>query len=149
MYSVKKIDINTLNVNSLKEALEKCYPRKYMKNFNLNGKKRINNMPLDLNDEFMLNLSIKVGLGEKLYPIVDTEIPEDDEKKRKIYMQVKKECLSYLKIAIEIMIYFFEKEKKNIVYNLIKIIDFSEEQTDDVENQIYYYLKLMGKGIFK
>jgi len=147
LYSVKKIDINTLNVSSLKETLEKCYPRKYMKNFNLNGKKRINNMPLDLNDEFMLNLSIKVGLGEKLYPIVDTEIPEDDEKKRKIYIQVKKECLSYLKIATEIMIYFFEKEKKNIVYNLIKIIDFSEEQTDDVENQIYYYLKLMGKDI--
>jgi len=86
--SVKKIDINTLNANSLKEALEKCYPKKYLENLNLKGK---NNIPLDLNNEFMLNLSIKVGLGEKLYPIVDTEVPEDDEKKEKyIYTSQKK-----------------------------------------------------------
>ena len=112
--SIKQIDINTLNVNSLKEALEKCYPRKYMENFKLNEKKRINNVPLDLNDEYMLNLSIKVRLGEKLYPIVDTKVPEDDEKKRKMLMEVKKECLSYLKIVAEIMIFFFFKKKKKI-----------------------------------
>ena len=110
--SVKQIDINTLNVNSLKEALEKCYPRKYMEYFKLNGNKRINNIPLDLNDEFMFNLSIKVLLGEKVYPLADTKVPEDDEKKRKIYMEVKKECLSYLKIVVEIMIYFLKKKKK-------------------------------------
>ena len=144
--SVKQIDINTLNVNSLKDALEKCYPRKYMEYYKLNGNKRINNIPLDLNDEFMFNFSIKVLLGEKLYSIADTKVPEDDEKNRKIYMEIKKECLSYLKIVVEIMIYFFKKEKK-IVYNLLNIIDFSEEKTDDIDNQIYYYLKIMGKDI--
>jgi len=69
------------------------------------------------------------------------------KKKKNIYIQVKKNCLSYLNIDIEIMIYFFEKEQKYIVYNLIKIIDFSEEYIDDIENQIYYYLKLMLKDI--
>ena len=35
----------------------------------------------------------------------------------------------------------------DLVYNLLNIIDFSEEKTDDIDNQIYYYLKIMGKDI--
>ena len=125
--SIKEIDITNLDTSSLKSALKKNIPRKFLKNFNINGKIKVNNIPLDLNNEDMFYLSIKLILGERLYPIVDTKIEENDEFKI-AKIDIQRECLSYIKVLNEIFIYYLDKEEKETVYKLLTIIDFNERQ---------------------
>ena len=52
----------------------------------------------------MLNLSIKVRLGEKLYSIAETKSLEDKKKKKKMFILSR---------------FIFLKNKKNIFFNLL------------------------------
>ena len=142
--SIKEIDITNLDTSSLKSALKKNIPRKFLKNFNINGKIKVNNIPLDLNNEDMFYLSIKLILGERLYPIVDTKIEENDEFKI-AKIDIQRECLSYIKVLNEIFIYYLDKEEKETVYKLLTIIDFNERQNEMTRSRISYYLDKIGK----
>ena len=143
--SIKDIDVESLNIESLKNSLEKNIPRDQLKKYNLKSKKTIHNMPLDIKEENLLYLAIKLYLGERLYPIIDNKINED--KYKDIYTQIKKECLSYIKVISEIMLFYIEKNKNEQVYNLISIIEFNEEINNETSSKIAYYLKQINKDI--
>ena len=123
--SIKDIDADNLNTESLKNSLEKNIPRDELKKYSLKNENSINNIPLDIEEENLLYLIIKLDLGEKLYPIIDNTINEDD-KSKDFYIENKKECLIYIKVIAEILLYYIEKMNVNkliiyVVYlNLMK-----------------------------
>jgi len=143
--SIEDIKVDNLNIESLKISLEKNIPRDQLKKYNLEREKTINNMPFDIKKENLLYLAIKLLLGEKLYPIIDNKINEDEYKE--IYTQNKKECLSYIKVISEIMLYYIENNKNEQVYNLINIIEFNEEINNETSSKIVYYLNHINKDI--
>ena len=145
LYSIKDIDINKLDTNSLEKALEQYITRKFVEELSINGKNKINNIPLDINNEHMLYLSIKLELDKRLYLIVDFKIDEKD-KNKDIKIEVKKECLSNIKVLSEIFLYYFDKGDNETIYKILSIIDFNEKQTDRKLSRISYYLEQIGKN---
>ena len=143
--SIKDINVESLNIESLKNSLEKNIPRDQLKKYNLKNKKSIQNMPFDIKEENLLYLAIKLYLGERLYPIIDNKINED--KYKNIYTQIKKDCLSYIKVISEIMLFYIEKNKNEQVYKLISTIEFNEEINNETSSKIAYYLKQINKDI--
>ena len=144
LYSIKDIEINKLDTSSLKKALKKYIPRNLVTNLSINGKNKVNNMPLDLNNENMFYLTIKLLLGERLYPIIDAKIGKNDEFKNE-KIKIKKKCLSYIKVLNGIFIYYLDKEEKETIYKLLTIIDFNERQNAMTRSRISYYLDQIGK----
>ena len=144
--SIKDIDVDNLNIESLKNSLEKNIPRDEIKKYSLERENTINNMPFDIEEENLLYLIIKLDLGEKLYPIIDNIIKEKDEFKN-IYIEIKKECLAYIKVISEIILYYIENNKNEQAYNLLSIIKFNEEINEETNSKIAYYLKQINKDI--
>ena len=142
--SIKDIDINKLDISSLKNALEKYITRTFVKNFSTDENNKVNNIPLDINNEDMFYLSIRLKLGEKLYPIIDFKIDEKDEYKN-YKIKKRRECLSYIKVLNEIFIYYLDKEDKDTLYKLINIIDFNEGTTNMAISRVSYYLDQIGE----
>ena len=145
--SVKDINIELLNIEPLKKSLTYYYPREDMQNFELNSKIKINNMPFNLNDEHMFFLSLKVELGEKLYPIIDFEI--DENNKNETQITIYKNCLSYVKILTKIIIYFLENNQKELIYTLLSIVNFNDVQSPNTDMRLVYYLNLMKEDLYK
>ena len=81
-----------------------------------------------------------MDLGEKLYPIVNNTIDNND-KCRNLFIDIKKECLAYVRILAEIILYYIKNNKNEQVYRLLSIIKFNEEITEETTSKIAYYLK--------
>ena len=145
--SVKDIKIEPLNIDSLKNSLTSCYPREDMQNYEPSSKIKVNNMPFNIDDEHMYFLSIKVCLGTKLYNIIDAKL--DEIKENPIQKEVYKNCICYLKILSKIFIYFIENNEKQLLYNLLSIINFNDEQDLNTDTRLLYYLKLMNEDLNK
>ena len=143
--SIKDIDPDNLNSESLKNSLEKNIPRDEIKTFSLERENTINNIPIDIEEENLLFLIIKLNLGQKLYPIIDNTI--DNNEFKNIYIEMKKECLAYIKVIAEILLYYIENNKNEQAYNLLSIINFNEEINQDTNSKIAYYLKEINKDI--
>ena len=142
--SVKDIEPDNLNVEALKNSLEKNIPREEIKKYSLEKENAINNIPLDIEDENLLNLIIKLDLGEKLYPIIDNTIDEKDELKD-IYIKIKKECLVYVKVISEIILYYIENNQYKKAYNLLSIIHLNEKNNQETHSKIAYYIGQINK----
>lgn len=138
--SIKKIDVQKLDTEALKKSLEKYIPRDEIDIFNLDKGNTINNIPFNIEEENILYFIIKLYLGEKLYPIVDSSINENDKCKN-IYIEIKKECLAYIKVFAEILLYYIKNNKNEKVYILVSIINFNEEITEETTSKIAYYLQ--------
>ena len=82
--SIKDIDPDNLNSESLKNSLEKNIPRDEIKTFSLERENTINNIPIDIEEENLLFLIIKLNLGQKLYPAIDNTI-EDNTIQKYLY----------------------------------------------------------------
>ena len=143
--SIKGIDADSLSLESLKNSLEKNIPRDEIKKYSLERKNTINNMPFDIEEENLLFLIIKLDIGERLYPIIDNNTDEDEFKN--IFIEIKKECIAYIKVIAEIMLYFIENNKNEQVYNLLSIIQFNEEINEETNSKIAFYLKQINKDI--
>jgi len=98
--SIKDIEINKLDTSSLKKALKNNIPRNLVKNLSINKKNKVNNMPLDLSNENMFYLTIKLLLGERLYPIINAKIGKNDEFKN-AKINILRKCLSNIKVLNE------------------------------------------------
>ena len=138
--SIKNINVEKLDTEALKKSLEKYIPKDEINKYNLEKENTINNVPFNIEEENILYFIIKLDLGQKLYPIVDSTIDNNDECKD-IYIQIKKECLAYIRILAEIILYYIKKKNNELVYNLISIIKFNEEITEETTSKIAYYLE--------
>jgi len=98
--SIKDIEINKLDTSSLKKALKNNIPRNLVKNLSINKKNKVNNIPLDLSNENMFYLTIKLLLGERLYPIINAKIGKNDEFKN-AKINILRKCLSNIKVLNE------------------------------------------------
>ena len=69
--SIQKMDpSNPYDIKLIKDSLEKNYPKENKNILDLDGKQRINNMPLNLNDDLMFFLILKIKLGDNLYKCI-------------------------------------------------------------------------------
>ena len=144
LHTIQNIDIKNINLGSLKNLVEKFIPPKDHENFTIKGK-RINNIPLDLDDEFLYYLSLKMEIADKLYDIIINAKISENEEEKKYQIDAFEETISYLKVIVEIVLFYLQGNKKDIVYNLWNIIDLTERQSIPIDNQIKYNLNKIGK----
>ena len=138
--SIRDINIEKLDTEALKKSLEKNIPKDEINKYNLEKQNAINNIPFNIEEENILYFIIKLDLGQKLYPIVNNTIDNND-KCRNIFIDIKKECLAYVRILAEIILYYIKNNKNEQVYRLLRIIKFNEEITEETTSKIAYYLE--------
>ena len=138
--SIRDINVEKLDTEALKKSLEKNIPKDEINKYNLEKQNAINNIPFNIEEENILYFIIKLDLGEKLYPIVNNTIDNND-KCRNLFIDIKKECLAYVRILAEIILYYIKNNKNEQVYRLLSIIKFNEEITEETTSKIAYYLK--------
>ncbi len=167
-HSIQKMDpLQPKDIVILKESLYKYYPKEDKNILELDGKERINNLPLNLyDDDLMFFLKVKIKLGEHLYNFVDElfgaiikeekeneeeeEKDEEEEEKDKDYKKKKEEnaiyfyksLVPYIKVYTEIILYYIIQNDKKLVYCLLSKVDFTLV-THGAKKQVGYYLNKM------
>ena len=136
--SIQKVDTNdTFDLECVKEALKKYYPKEYKKIMEAKNKKRVNNLPLNnLDDDIFFYLSIKVVFCRHLYLLINYKVEEDFEVK---YLH---KSISYIKIYSYIIQKYLLKNERDIVYSLIQILNLADYCTKYREpfERLYYFL---------
>ena len=136
--SIQKVDTNdTFELQCVKEALKKYYPKEDKKIMEAKNKKRVNNLPLNnLNDDIFFYLSIKVEFGRHLYFLINYNVEEDFEAK---YLH---KGISYIKIYSYIIQRYLEKDERDVVFSLIQILDLFDYFTKYAEpfERLYYLI---------
>jgi hypothetical protein len=132
IYSIQQVDVdtnNSFNLQDLKDALEKYYPKEDREIIDQSCEKRVNNLPLnDLEDDILFYLSIKIVFCRHLYNLVNFKIEKEWD------MKYLKMGISYIKIFSLILQYYIINNEKTTVLNLINSIDLSNYFTGDVES---------------
>ena len=96
LHSIQKMDPSKPeDIKILKDSLYKHYPKEDKNLLELEGKNRINNIPLNLNDDLIFFLKIKMKLGENLYNYAENLfkaiIKDEYQEKEKESEIIKKE----------------------------------------------------------
>lgn len=138
--SIQQVDVDTNNsfdLQDLKDALEKYYPKEDREIIDQSCEKRVNNLPLnDLEDDILFYLSIKIVFCRHLYTLVNFKIEKEWD------MKYLKMGISYIKIFSLILQYYIINNEKTTVLNLINSLDLSNYFTGDVESlqRLKYYI---------
>ena len=156
--SIQKMNSsNPKDIIILKDSLYKHYPKDQKNILELEGKERINNLPLNLYDELIFFLKVKIKLGENLYNFVDNlyeEIIGDENEEEEIEKEERdygkddaidlyKELVPYIKVFTEIILFYINKDDRKLVYCLLSEVNFSVINIG-AKQQVAYYLNKMN-----
>ena len=140
--SIQKVDTNdTFDLQCVKEALKKYYPKEDKKIMEAKNKKRVNNLPLNnLNDDIFFYLSIKVEFCKHLYLLINYKVEQDFEAK------TLHRSISYIKIYSYIIQSYLQKNERDVVFSLVQILDLADYFTKYTEpfERLYYFLNQTG-----
>ena len=151
--SIQKMNSsNPKDIIILKDSLYKHYPKEHKNILELEGKKRINNLPLNLYDELTFFLKVKIKLGENLFSfvdnlfeaiIVDKNEEEEIDYGEGVAIKLYKELVPYLKIYVEIILFYINKNDRKLVYCLLSKVNFSSISVG-AKQEVAYYLNKMN-----
>lgn len=172
LHSIQKMDPSKpKDIKILKDSLYKHYPKEDKNILELDGKKRINNMPLNLYDDLIFFLKVKIKLGEHLYNLVDKlyeeiikikeekkndekldekkdeevdeeEVEKEDKNEEEIALYFYQKLVPYIKVFTEIILFYINQNDKKLVYCLLSKVNFTSI-TQGVKKQIGFYLNKM------
>lgn len=172
LHSIQKMDPSKpKDIKILKDSLYKHYPKEDKNILELDGKKRINNIPLNLYDDLIFFLKIKIKLGKHLYNLVDKlyeeiikikeekkndekldekkdeEVDEEEEEKEdkneeEIALYFYQKLVPYIKVFKEIILFYINQNDKKLVYCLLSKVNFTSI-TQGVKKQVGFYLNKM------
>ena len=135
------------DITILSNSLNKHYPKEHKAILELEGKNRINNIPLNLYDDLTFFLKIKIKLGDDLYNFVDTLykgiVEPNDSNEGQIAVTFYKKLIPYLKVYTEIILFYINKNDRTLVYCLLSEVDFSRI-TLGSKREVAYYINKMG-----
>lgn len=148
--SIKSMDPSKpKDITILNDSLNKHYPKEHKTILELEGKNRINNIPLNLNDDLTFFLKAKIKLGEILYNFVDTLyngiIKPNSLDEEQFAIDFYNKLIPYLKVYTEIIVFYISKDDRTLVYCLLSKADFSRIDYGK-RIEIAYYLKKMGSN---
>ena len=138
--AVQKINSgDLLNVEVVRDALEKKYPKEDKEILEQTGDKRLNNLPLDdLNNDILFFLSIKIQIGKHLYLLADFELDLKNESQIFHF----KNFTSYFKVYSVLLKYYLETNQRLLLFNLSNILDLQDYFQGETESmtRLNYYI---------